>query len=109
MDQQKIVLAYSGGLDTTYCLAYLTQLEKMKVHAVTINTGAFSPADIANLETKAIRAGASSFRCIDVRQAFYDTCIKYLVFGNILKNGTYPLSVSAERAVQAAHVARYAR
>src|ERR1700752_650735 len=108
MNPHKILLAYSGGLDTTYCAVYLAQVKKYEVHAVTINTGAFSEEDIARLETKALQIGVASFKCIDVREPFYDSCIKYLVFGNILKSGTYPLSVSAERVVQAIHIAEYA-
>lgn len=105
----KIVLAYSGGLDTTYCAVYLSKVKKYEVHAVTVNTGAFSEKDILELEKKALLIGASSFKCIDVRKEYYDDCIKYLVFGNVLKNGTYPLSVSAERVVQAIKVAEYAK
>jgi argininosuccinate synthase len=105
----KIVLAYSGGLDTTYCAVYLSRVENYEVHAVTINTGAFTDKDIALLETRALQIGVSTFTCIDAREKYYQDCIKYLVFGNILKNGTYPLSVSAERIVQAISIAEYAR
>jgi argininosuccinate synthase len=106
---KKIVLAYSGGLDTTYCLVYLSRIENFEVHAVTVNTGGFSDVDLVELESRAMACGAASFSCIDVREKFYDECIKYLVFGNILKNGTYPLSVSAERVIQAISIADYAR
>jgi argininosuccinate synthase len=105
----KLVLAYSGGLDTTYCAVYLSKIKNYEVHAVTINTGAFTQDDIAKLEAKALQIGAASFKCIDVREKYYTDCIKYLVFGNILKNGTYPLSVSAERIIQAISIANYAR
>jgi argininosuccinate synthase len=108
MTKKKIVLAYSGGLDTTYCAVYLSKIENYEVHAVTINTGAFDSDEIEILEQKAIQCGAVSFTCIDVRKEYYDDCIKYLIFGNVLKNGTYPLSVSAERAVQAKSIAKYA-
>jgi argininosuccinate synthase len=106
---KKIILAYSGGLDTTYCLVYLSRMRDFEVHALTINTGAFSEEDIAGLESRALACGAASFKCIDVREKYYRQCIRYLVFGNILKNGTYPLSVSAERIVQAVSVAEYAQ
>lgn len=104
-----IVLAYSGGLDTTYCAVYLSKIKKYKVHAVIVNTGAFENSEIAELERKALEFGAESFKCIDVKDKFYTECIKYLIFGNVLKNGTYPLSVSAERIIQAMAIAEYAK
>lgn len=106
---KKIVLAYSGGLDTTYCAVYLKKIKNMEVHAVTINTGAFSPDEIIALEKKAFEIGVDSFKCIDVRKKYYESCIKYLIFGNVLKNNTYPLSVSAERVVQAIAIAEYSK
>ena len=108
MQKKKIVLAYSGGLDTTYCAVYLSKVKGYEVLAVTINTGAFDEKEIEGLEQKALSCGALSYTCIDVRKEYYDGCIKYLIFGNVLKNGTYPLSVSAERAVQAKSIAEYA-
>ena len=106
---KKIVLAYSGGLDTTYCLVSLSRVKNYEVHAITINTGAFTDEDVVELEARAMACGAASFNCLDVREKFYNDCIKYLVFGNILKNGTYPLSVSAERIIQAISIAEYAQ
>lgn len=108
MQKKKIVLAYSGGLDTTYCAVYLSKVDNYEVHAVTINTGAFDEKEIEVLEEKALQCGAASYTCIDVRKEYYDDCIKYLIYGNVLKNGMYPLSVSAERAVQAKSIAEYA-
>ncbi|WP_136669137.1 argininosuccinate synthase [Flavobacterium sp. H122] len=108
MQKKKIVLAYSGGLDTTYCAVYLSKVENYEVHAVTINTGAFDQKEIEILEEKALQCDVASYTCIDVRKEYYDDCIKYLIYGNVLKNGTYPLSVSAERAVQAKSIAEYA-
>ena len=108
MQKEQIVLAYSGGLDTTYCAVYLSKIKNYEVHAVTINTGAFSETEIQELENKAKKLGIASYTCIDVREAYYNECIKYLVFGNVLKNGVYPLSVSAERVIQAQSVAKYA-
>jgi argininosuccinate synthase len=108
MQKEKIVLAYSGGLDTTYCAVYLSKIKNYEVHAVTINTGAFSENEILELEKKAKQLGVASYKCIDVREAYYNESIKYLVFGNVLKNGVYPLSVSAERVIQAQSVAKYA-
>lgn len=109
MIKNKLVLAYSGGLDTTYCAVLLSKIKNYEVHTVTVNTGAFSEEDILELEKKALSIGATSFKCIDVRKKYYDDCIKYLIFGNVLKNGTYPLSVSAERVIQAITVAEYAK
>lgn len=108
MSKDKIVLAYSGGLDTTYCAVYLSKILQFEVHAVLINTGAFHESEIVTIEKKAIEIGVTSFKCIDVSEAYYNTCIKYLIFGNVLKNGTYPLSVSSERAIQAIAIAEYA-
>ena len=108
MQKKKIVLAYSGGLDTTYCAVYLSKIENYEVHAVTINTGAFNEYEIEVLEEKALQCGVASYVCIDVQKDYYEDCIKYLIFGNVLKNGTYPLSVSAERAIQAKCIAEYA-
>jgi argininosuccinate synthase len=104
-----IVLAYSGGLDTTYCAVYLSRVRNLEVHAVTVNTGAFTETDISELEIKALAAGAVSFTCIDVREAYYRDCIRYMIYGNVLKNGTYPLSVSSERLVQAVAIANHAK
>jgi argininosuccinate synthase len=106
---KKIVLAFSGGLDTTYCAVYLSKIKNYEVHAVTINTGAFTNKDIEALKEKANAIGIAHFTCIDVRKNYYEDCIKFLVFGNVLKNGTYPLSVSAERIVQAIAIALYAK
>ncbi len=103
----KVVLAYSGGLDTTYCAIYLNKIRNLEVHALTVNTGGFSDEEINQIEARARKLGIASFKCVDVTREYYDTCIKYLIFGNVLKNATYPLSVSAERMVQAMAVARY--
>jgi argininosuccinate synthase len=105
----KVVLAYSGGLDTTFCAIYLGRIKKLEVHALTVNTGGFSAQEIKEIEARARQLGVSSFTCADVTRSYYDSCIRYLVYGNVLKNATYPLSVSAERMVQAIAVARHAK
>lgn len=105
---KKLVLAYSGGLDTSYCVKYLT-LKGYEVHAVSVNTGGFSDTEIAANREKALTLGAKSYVNIDAIQTFYNTVVKYLIFGNVLKNNTYPLSVSAERIVQAIEIVRYAQ
>jgi len=109
MNPTKVVLAFSGGLDTTYCAIYLNKILGMEVHAVTVQTGGFSPADLEQIELHARALGVASFTVVDVTRQYYDTCIRYLIYGNVLKNGTYPLSVSAERINQAIAVAEYAQ
>jgi argininosuccinate synthase len=105
----KVVLAYSGGLDTTYCAIYLKKVRGLEVHALTVNTGGFSAEEIEQIATRAKSLGVASFECVDVTSAYYQSCIKYLIFGNVLKNATYPLSVSAERMVQAIAVAEHVK
>ena len=106
---KKLVLAYSGGLDTSYCAKYLSQEKGFEVHAVSVNTGGFSSEEIKTIEEKAIQLGATSYISIDAVQTFYEKVVKYLIFGNVLKNNTYPLSVSAERIVQAIEIVNYAK
>lgn len=106
---KKVVLAYSGGLDTSFCAVYLSKDKGYEVHAVTVNTGGFSAEDIVAIEKRAYDLGVHSYTCIDAVQTYYDTCVKYLIYGNVLKNNTYPLSVSAERTIQAKSVAGYAK
>lgn len=108
MSNNKVVLAYSGGLDTSFCVKYLTKEKGLEVHAVIINTGGFSETELKTIETKAYELGAKSFEAIDVTRKYYDECLKYLIFGNVLRNNTYPLSVSAERMFQALEIANYA-
>lgn len=105
----KLVLAYSGGLDTSYCAKYLSKEKGFDVHAVSVNTGGFSKEEFSAIEEKALQLGASSYTSIDAVQTFYDKVVKYLIFGNVLKNNTYPLSVSAERIVQAIEIVNYAK
>jgi argininosuccinate synthase len=105
----KVVLAYSGGLDTTYCAIYLKKVRGLEVHALTVNTGGFSAEEIEQIATRAKSLGVATFECVDVTSAYYQSCIKYLIFGNVLKNATYPLSVSAERMVQAIAVAEHVK
>ncbi len=106
---KKIVLAFSGGLDTTYCAIYLKKVKNYEVHAITVNTGGFDENEIVAIKKHAEKLGVASYTCIDVTQKYYDSCIKYLIFGNVLKNATYPLSVSAERMIQAITVAEYTK
>lgn len=106
---KKVVLAYSGGLDTSFCVKYLTEEKGMEVHSVLVDTGGFTDSEILDIEKKAFELGVKSHYTSRVADKYYKECIKYLVFGNILKNNTYPLSVSAERIFQALAVAEYAK
>jgi argininosuccinate synthase len=106
-DNKKVVLAYSGGLDTTYCAIYLKKVRGLEVHALTVNTGGFSTEEMNAIEKRAKALGVASFRSVDVTEDYYQSCIRFLIYGNVLKNATYPLSVSAERMVQAIAVAKY--
>lgn len=105
---KKVVLAYSGGLDTSFCIKYLTADKGYEIHAVTVDTGGFSADELKAMEERAFALGATSFQVIDAVRNYYDECIKYLIFGNVLRNNTYPLSVSAERMFQALAVIRFA-
>lgn len=109
MDHKKVILAYSGGLDTTYCVKYLSEDCGLEVHSALVNTGGFSAEELKDVEQKAYELGVKSHKTLDATDAFYKECIKYLVAGNILKNNTYPLSVSAERVFQAMAIGNYAR
>lgn len=107
--KKKVVLAFSGGLDTSYCGKYLTDDLGYEVHTLTVNTGGFDAAELQAIEKRALGLGVASHRTIDETKRYYDQVIKFLIFGNVLKNATYPLSVSAERMSQALAVANYAK
>jgi argininosuccinate synthase len=99
--KEKVVLAFSGGLDTSFCVPYLKEEKGLEVHTVMVNTGGFSPDEERRIEQRALELGAASHVNINVVEEYYQKGIKYLLFGNILKNSTYPLSVSSERIFQA--------
>ena len=102
---KKIVLGFSGGLDTSFCVKYLTDEKEYEVHSITVNTGGFSIDELEAIEQHARKLGVASHTNINAIESYYESIIKYLVFGNVLKNNTYPLSVSAERLSQALHIA----
>lgn len=106
---EKVVLAYSGGLDTSFCAVYLSKVKKLEVHAVLVNLGGFEKDELLKIEERALQLGAKSFKAINNEDVYYENCIKYMVFGNVLKNNTYPLSVSSERVFQATAIAGYAK
>ena len=108
MSQPKVILAFSGGLDTSFCVKYLKEDREMEVHSALVDTGGFSKEELKAIKEKAYSLGVTSHVTLDVVEEYYQDCIKYLVFGNVLKNNTYPLSVSAERVFQATAVAKYA-
>ena len=104
---KKLVIAYSGGLDTSYCAVSLSKV--YDVHAVSVNTGGFTKEEINHIESNAYKMGVSTYKNIDAVSTFYNKVVKYLIFGNVLKNNTYPLSVSAERIIQAIEIVEYAK
>ncbi len=107
--QQKVVLAFSGGLDTSFCVKYLTEDRGLEVHSVLVDTGGFSHADLQAIEDRAYSLGVKNHVTIAKTDEYYQQCLKFLVYGNVLKNNTYPLCVSAERIFQAIAVGEYAR
>lgn len=109
MSKKKVVLAFSGGLDTSFCCIYLAKDLNLEVHSVVVNTGGFDEAELKQIEERALSLGVASHTIIDETTNYYNDSIKYLIFGNVLKNATYPLSVSAERVCQATAIANYAK
>ncbi|NUY82531.1 argininosuccinate synthase [Flavobacterium sp. MAH-1] len=105
---KKVVLAYSGGLDTSFCLKYLQQ-QGYEVHTILVNTGGFSNDELSAIEKRACELGSKAHVNADIVDKYYEKAIKFLVFGNVLKNNTYPLSVSAERVFQAIEAIQYAK
>lgn len=106
---KKVVVGFSGGLDTSFCVKYLREELGYEVHSVIVNTGGFSESELQEIEAHAFRLGVASHHCVDAVQSYYDRILRYLIYGNVLRNNTYPLSVSAERLSQAIHIAEQAR
>ncbi|NDV83884.1 argininosuccinate synthase [Bacteroides sp. 51] len=107
--KKKVVLAFSGGLDTSFCAMYLSKDKGYDVYTAIANTGGFSQEELISIEEKAYKLGAVGHVTLDVTQDYYDKSIKYMIFGNVLRNGTYPISVSSERIFQAIAIANYAK
>ena len=105
----KVVLGFSGGLDTSYCVKYLTEEQGFEVHSIIVNTGGFSEEELEQIEQHAYRLGVKTHTAVNAVKSYYDSILKYLVYGNVLKNNTYPLSVSAERLSQALYIAEHVR
>ena len=106
---KKVVLGFSGGLDTSYCAKYLTIEKGYEIHSIIVNTGGFSEAELKQVEAHAYKLGVKTHTTVDAVKSYYDNIIKYLIFGNVLKNNTYPLSVSAERLSQALCIAEHVK
>lgn len=109
MKNNKVVLAFSGGLDTSFCAMYLAKEKGLEVYTAIANTGGFSEEDLKIIEEKAYRLGAKGHVSIDVTEKYYNQSIRYMVFGNVLRNNTYPISVSSERIFQAIAIIQYAK
>ena len=107
--KEKVVLAFSGGLDTSFCAIYLSVEKGMEVHTAIANTGGFSKEELALIEKKAYALGVKSHKLLDVTDEYYNKGIRFMVYGNVLRNNTYPISVSSERIFQALAVIEYAK
>lgn len=106
---KKVVIGFSGGLDTSYCVKYFTDELNYEVHSIIVNTGGFSKQELKDIEKHAKALGVKTHTTVDAIKSYYDTIIKFLIYGNVLKNNTYPLSVSAERLSQALHIAEHVK
>ncbi len=109
MKKEKVLLAFSGGLDTSFCAMYLVKEKGYEVHTAIANTGGFSKEELEQIEERAYRLGAKTHVTLDVTKEYYEKSIKYMVYGNVLRNGTYPISVSSERIFQAIATIEYAK
>ncbi len=109
MTKKRVVLAFSGGLDTSFCVKYLSEELGYEVYTAIANTGGFSDEELAAIEERAYALGSAQHATLDITQQYYEQSIKYMVYGNILRNGTYPISVSSERTFQAIAIIEYAK
>lgn len=109
MKNNKVVLAFSGGLDTSFCIPYLKNEKGLEVHTIMVNTGGFSEEEEKAIEKRALELGAASHVNVNAVDTYYRHGLKYLIFGNVLKNATYPLSVSSERVFQALEVLKHVK
>ena len=107
--KKKVLLAFSGGLDTSFAVKYLSEDLGYEVHTAIANTGGFSDEELARIEKRAYELGAASHATLDITQDYYDRAIRYMIAGNVLRNGTYPISVSSERTFQAIAIIDYAK
>ena len=108
-EKKKVVVAFSGGLDTSYTVMYLAHEMGYEVHAACANTGGFSAEQLRTNEENAYRLGATKYVTLDVTEEYYEKSLRYMIYGNVLRNNCYPISVSSERIFQAIAIARYAQ
>src|SRR4030095_13173537 len=106
---KKVVLGFSGGLDTSYCVKYLAEEKGYEVHSIIVNTGGFTDEELKQIEKHAYNLGVKTHTTENAVKSYYDRIIKYLIYGNVLKNNTYPVSVSAERLSQALYIAEHVK
>ena len=109
MEKKKVVLAFSGGLDTSFAAKYLSEDLGYEVHTAIANTGGFSAEELDRIRERALKLGAASHATLDVTSDYYNRSIRYMIAGNVLRNGTYPISVSSERIFQAIAIIEYAK
>jgi argininosuccinate synthase len=109
MSHKKVVLGFSGGLDTSFCVKYLSEDKGYEVHSIIVDTGGFTEEELESIEAHAYNLGVKTHTVVRAVRNYYDSILKYLVYGNVLKNNTYPLSVSAERLSQALHIADHVK
>ena len=108
MEKEKVVLAFSGGLDTSFCVKYLSEECGYDVYTAIANTGGFNDEELKKIEERALALGAKKHASLDITHEYYEKSIKYMIMGNVLRNGTYPISVSSERIFQAIAIIKYA-
>ena len=109
MEKEKVVLAFSGGLDTSFCVKYLSEECGYDVYTAIANTGGFNDEELKKIEERALALGAKKHASLDITHEYYEKSIKYMIMGNVLRNGTYPISVSSERISQAIAIIKYAK
>jgi argininosuccinate synthase len=108
-NKEKVLLAFSGGLDTSFCAVYLAREKDMEVHTAIVNTGGFTEEELSGVEAHARRLGIASHQVLEVTADYYNRCLRYMIFGNVLRNRSYPLSVSSERTFQAIALVQHAK
>jgi argininosuccinate synthase len=109
MKKDKVLLAFSGGLDTSFCAIYLAREKNMEVHSAIVDTGGFSGEELGEVEAHAGRLGIVSHEVLEITDDYYNRCVRYMIFGNVLRNRSYPLSVSSERTFQAIALVNHAK